>query len=69
MAGARAKVKKEAEENKRFTEGHGSCSFGIGSNPATVDAKNGKMSRIRPLRYDWRRHAEAFDPWRIEVKA
>jgi transposase InsO family protein len=69
MAEARAKLKEEAEEEERFTKGLGSCSFGVGSDPASVDAKKGKISRIRPLRYDWRRHAEAFDPWKIEVKA
>jgi hypothetical protein len=68
MTEARAKLKKEAEEEKRFTKGLGSCPFGIGSNPATVDVKNGKMSRIRPLRYDWKYQPEAFNPWKIEAK-
>jgi hypothetical protein len=69
MAEARAKLKKEAEEEKRLTKGLGSCPFGIGSNPATVDVKKGQISRIRPLRYDWKYHAEAFNPWKIEAKA
>ncbi len=48
MAEARAKLRKEAEEEKTFIKGLGFCSFGIGSNPATVDVKNGKISRINP---------------------
>jgi hypothetical protein len=57
MAEARAKLRKEAEEEKTFIKGLGFCSFGIGSNPATVDVKNGRISRIRPLRYDWKYQA------------
>lgn len=68
MAEARAKLRKEAEEEKTFMKGLGFYSFGIGSNPATVDVKNGKMSRIRPLRYDWKYQPEAFNPWKIEAK-
>jgi hypothetical protein len=61
--------KREAEEEKRLTKGLGSCPFGIGSNPVTVHVKNGKASRIRPLRYDWKYQPEAFNPWKIEAKA
>ena len=68
MAEARAKLRKEADEEKTFIKGLGFCSFGIGSNPATVDVKNGKISRIRPLRYDWKYQPEAFNPWKIEAK-
>ena len=68
MAEARAKLRKEAEEEKTFIKGLGFCSFGIGSNPATVDVKNGKISRIRPLRYDWKYQPEAFNPRKIEAK-
>jgi len=42
MAEARAKLRKEAEEEKTFIKGLGFCSFGIGSNPAAVDVKNGQ---------------------------
>ena len=48
MAEAREKPAKEAQEEKTFIKGLGFCSFGIGSNPAAVDVKNGKISRIRP---------------------
>jgi hypothetical protein len=68
MAEARAQRRKEAEEEKTFIKGLGFCSFGIGSNPATVDVKNGKTSRIGPLRYDWKYRAEAFNPWKIKAK-
>ena len=68
MAEARAKLRKEAEEEKTFIKGLGFCSFGIGSNPAAIDVKNGKISRIRPLRYDWKYRPEAFNPWKIEAR-
>ncbi len=68
MVEARAKLRKEAEEEKTFIKGLGSCSFGIGSNPATVDVENGRISRIRSLRYDWKCQPEAFNPWKIEAK-
>ena len=68
MAEARAKLRKEAEEEKTFVKGLGFCSFGIGSNPATVDVKNRRTSRIRPLRYDWKYQPEGFNPWKIEAK-
>ncbi len=54
MAEASEKLRREAEEEKTFIKGLGFCSLGMGSNPATADVKNGTMSRIRPLRYDWK---------------
>jgi transposase InsO family protein len=68
MAEARAKLRKEAEEEKTFIEGLGGCSFGIGSNAAIVDVRNGKTSGIGPLRYDWKYQAEAFNPGKIKAK-
>ena len=62
------KLKKEAEEEKTSLIGLGFCSFGIGSNPASVDVKNGKIRRIRPLRYDWKYQPEEFNPWKIEAR-
>ena len=59
---------KEAEEERTFIKGLGFCSFGIGSNPATVDVKNGKIRRIKPLRYDWKYQPEEFNPWKIEAR-
>jgi transposase InsO family protein len=68
MAEARARLRKEAEEEKTFIRGLGFCSFGVGSTRATVGVKNGKMSRIRRLRYDWKYEPEAFNRWNIEAK-
>ena len=67
-AEARARLRKEAEEEKTFMRGLGFCSSGVGSTRATVGGKNGKMSRSRPLRYDWKYQPEAFNPWKIEAK-
>lgn len=69
MAEARAKLRKEVEEEKTFIKGLGFCSFGVGSTCATVDVKNGKGSRIRPLRYDLKYQPETYNPSKIEAKA
>lgn len=68
MAEARAKLRKEAEEEKTFIKGLGFRSFGIGSNPGPLMLRTAKLSRIRPLRYDWKYQPEAFNPWKIEAK-
>jgi len=68
MSEEREKLGKGNEEEKTFIKGIGFCSFGIGSNAAVVDVKNGRMIRIRPLRYDWKYKPEEFRPWRIEAR-
>jgi len=59
---------KGTEEEKTFVKGIGFCSFGIGSNAAAVDVSNGRLSRIRPLRYDWKYRPEQFRPWKIAAR-
>jgi len=59
---------KEAEDHKTFVKSMGFCSFGIGANVATVDVKNGKIIRTRPLHYDWKYKPEDFNPWKIEAR-
>ncbi len=45
----------------------GLCGFGLGSNSAAVDVKDGKILRIRPMHYDDAYDIESMRPWRIEV--
>ena len=45
----------------------GLCGFGLGSNSAAVDVKDGKILRIRPMHYDDAYDIEDMRPWRIEV--
>lgn len=62
------KSKKEAKDYKTFVKGMGFCSFGVGSNAAAVDVKDGKIIRTRPLHYDWKYKPEEFNPWTIEAR-
>jgi molybdopterin guanine dinucleotide-containing S/N-oxide reductase-like protein len=41
--------------------------FSPNSNSSVVDVKNGKIVRIRPLRFDWKYDKQTFNPW--EMKA
>ena len=42
------------------------CGFGIGANLATVDVKDNRILRVRPLKYDEAYDMERFRPWRLE---
>jgi hypothetical protein len=33
--------------------------------PCTIDVKNGKIVRIRPLHYDWKYDPKQFNPWKM----
>jgi molybdopterin guanine dinucleotide-containing S/N-oxide reductase-like protein len=61
-------MSKEDGNEKTIIKGLGFCSFGIGSNVAAVDVKNGKVVRIRPFHYDWRYDPEEFHPWKLEAR-
>ena len=59
---------KAAGEEKTYIKGLGFCSFGIGANVAEVDVKDGKIIRVRPLRFDKAYKPEAMNPWKIEAR-
>ena len=63
-----SKSPQKADEEKTVIKSTGFCSFGIGSNVAAVDVKNGKIVRTRPLHYDWKYKPEDFGPWKIEAR-
>lgn len=44
----------------------GFCSFGLSSNATSVDVKDGKIVRIRPLHYDENYTKEALNSWKME---
>ncbi|WP_290995280.1 molybdopterin-dependent oxidoreductase [Gordonibacter sp.] len=46
----------------------GFCNFTWGSNAAEVDVKDGKILRIRPLRFDKAYERADLNPWRIEAR-
>ncbi len=46
----------------------GLCGFGLGSNSACVDVKDGKILRIRPMHYDEKYDMESMRPWKITAR-
>ena len=59
------KLKDEGSQEKAFIKDTSWCGVSFGSNTSVVDVKNGKIIRIRPLRYDWKYKPEEFNPWKI----
>ena len=56
-----------AEES--FVKGLGLNGFSVGcSSPSIVDINRGKITRIRPLRYDSHYRPEQFNTWKIEAR-
>jgi len=53
---------------KTFYKGIGLCGFGSGSNSTEVDVKDGKVIRVRPLRYDKKYKPEEMNPWEIKAR-
>jgi anaerobic selenocysteine-containing dehydrogenase len=39
-----------------------------GSNASMVDVKDGKIIRIRPMRYDWKYDPKDMNPWKMESR-
>ena len=64
----RKKPGKEAREEKTVVKGLGLSGNTIGANTAAIDVKDGRIIRIRPLRYDWKYQSEEFNPWKIEAR-
>src|SRR3990170_3728798 len=59
---------KEAEKEKTYIKGLGFCGNGIDGQLTAVDVKDGKIIRLRPLRYDWKYKPSEFRPWKIEAR-
>lgn len=53
---------------KTFYQNTGFCNFTWGSNAAEVDVKDGKILRMRPLRFDKEYSHEHLRPWKIEAR-
>lgn len=53
---------------KTYIKGLGFCGFGAGANTAEVDVKDGKVLRIRPMRYDKKYTKEELNAWKLEAK-
>lgn len=63
----REKLGQQSVEEQTFIKGVGFSGTGHDGNTAAVDVKDGKIVRIRPLRYDWKYKPEEFGPWKIEA--
>jgi molybdopterin guanine dinucleotide-containing S/N-oxide reductase-like protein len=56
------------EPEQAFIKGIATSSFGHGGSAARVEAKNGKVVRIRPLHYDEQYTAEEIGQWKVEAR-
>ena len=59
---------KSEEREQTFTKSTGLSAFGKGSHAASVDVKDGKIVRIRPLHFDSKYTQEEIQPWKIEAR-
>ena len=59
---------KSEEREKTYTKSTGFSAFGKGSHAASVDVKDGKIVRIRPLHFDSKYTIEEIQPWKIEAR-
>lgn len=60
--------KKKDPGEKTFLKAMGLCSFGMGAATVSVDTKDGKIIRIRPLHLDSKYDPERFRPWKLEAR-
>ncbi len=61
------KGKSETGE-KTYLKGMGFSGHSVGSHISAIDVKDGKITRIRPLHYDWKYNPEEFRPWKLEAR-
>jgi molybdopterin guanine dinucleotide-containing S/N-oxide reductase-like protein len=61
-------ARQETSEEKSYTVGLGFCAHGADSNSSVADVKNGKIVRIRPLKFDWKYDKKALNPWKMEAR-
>ena len=55
-------------KDKTVIKGMGFCSFGSGANACSVDVKDGRIARIRPLHFDEYYNKEDLNYWTLEAK-
>ena len=42
--------------------------FGPNANSSVVDVTNGRVTRVRPLHFDWKYDNKQFNAWKMEVR-
>src|SRR4030066_125432 len=68
MSDTGSREKSEQKREKTVVKGLGFCGFGTDANISAVDVKDGRITRIRPLHFDWQYKPEEFKPWKIEAR-
>ena len=58
---------KETGKEKSFFKGLSLADFGINGIASSVDVRNGRIVRIRPLHYEWKYDKKDFNPWQMEA--
>jgi hypothetical protein len=58
--------KKYHRTEKTVIKSLGQCSFASNGDPASINVKDGKILRIRPLHYEDKYTREEIKPWKIE---
>jgi anaerobic selenocysteine-containing dehydrogenase len=53
---------------KTYLKGMGFSGHSVGSHVSCVDVKDGRITRIRPLHYDWKYDPKEFRPWKLEAR-
>lgn len=60
--------KKTVKKNGTYLKNLGLDCFGLGSNSAEVDVKDGRIVRIRPFQFDNDANHDQIRPWKIEAR-
>jgi anaerobic selenocysteine-containing dehydrogenase len=64
----KGKPGEKVKQKKSLIKGLSLMGFTRDGNISRVDVKNGKISRIRPLHFDWKYDRRKFNPWKIEAR-
>ena len=63
-----SRINPKTNGEKSYIKGLGFCGNGIDGNLCRVDVKDGKIIRLRPLRFDEKYKPEEFRAWKIEAR-
>jgi len=61
-------AKKQKQESKSIVKGLSFIGTAQDSNTSVIDVDNGKITRIRPLHYDWKYDPKDYNPWKMKAR-
>jgi anaerobic selenocysteine-containing dehydrogenase len=67
MANNKTPGRKDPPE-KSIVKGLSLADFGVDGNSSVIDVRGGKITRIRPLHYDWKYDPGEFNPWKFTAR-